>query len=58
MAHSLNLLVLAEGVEQEAQRALLLEQGCDQAQGYLFGRPMPADAFAALLPQVHLRKAG
>lgn len=50
MAHSLNLLVLAEGVEQEAQRTLLLEQGCDQAQGYLFGRPMPADAFATLLP--------
>jgi EAL domain-containing protein (putative c-di-GMP-specific phosphodiesterase class I) len=58
MAHSLNLLVLAEGVEQEAQRTLLLKQGCDQAQGYLFGRPMPADAFAALLPLVHLRKAG
>ena len=58
MAHSLNLLVLAEGVEQDAQRTLLLEQGCDQAQGYLFGGPMPADAFAALLPLVHLRKAG
>jgi len=58
MAHSLNLLVLAEGVEQEAQRTLLLEQGCDQAQGYLFGRPMPADAFAALLPLAHLHKAG
>jgi diguanylate cyclase (GGDEF)-like protein/PAS domain S-box-containing protein len=58
MAHSLNLLVLAEGVEQEAQRTLLLEQGCDQAQGYLFGRPMPADAFAALLPLAHLHKDG
>ena len=58
MAHSLKLFVLAEGVEQEAQRRLLLEQGCDQAQGYLFGRPMPADAFASLLPPVHLRKAG
>jgi len=57
MAHSLNLLVLAEGVEQEAQRTLLLEQGCDQAQGYLFGRPMPADEFASLLPPVHFRKA-
>ncbi|HXC67477.1 MAG TPA: EAL domain-containing protein, partial [Nitrospiraceae bacterium] len=58
MAHSLNLLVLAEGVEQEAQRTLLLELGCDQAQGYIFGRPMPEEAFAALLPPVHLRKAG
>jgi EAL domain-containing protein (putative c-di-GMP-specific phosphodiesterase class I) len=58
MAHSLNLLVLAEGVEQDAQRTLLLEQGCDQAQGYLFGRPMPADAFAALLQLAHLHKDG
>ena len=58
MAHSLKLFVLAEGVAQEAQRRLLLEQGCDQAQGYLFGRPMPAEEFASLLPPVHLRKAG
>jgi diguanylate cyclase (GGDEF)-like protein/PAS domain S-box-containing protein len=58
MAHSLKLFVLAEGVEQEAQRRLLLEQGCDQAQGYLFGRPMPADSFASLLPPIPLRKAG
>ena len=58
MAHSLKLFVLAEGVEQEAQRRLLLEQGCDQAQGYLFGRPMPADELASMLPPVHLRKAG
>ena len=56
MAHSLNLLVLAEGVEQEAQRTLLLEQGCDQAQGYLFGQPMPEDAFARMLQPIPLRK--
>lgn len=58
MAHSLKLFVLAEGVEQEAQRRLLHEQGCDQAQGYLFGRPIPANAFASLLPPVHVCKAG
>lgn len=58
MAHSLDLLVLAEGVEQEAQRVLLLAQGCDQAQGYLFGQPMPADIFAQSLPGGSLRKAG
>jgi diguanylate cyclase (GGDEF)-like protein/PAS domain S-box-containing protein len=57
MAHSLNLLVLAEGVEQEAQRTILLDEGCDYAQGYLFGRPMPADAFASLLSSHSLRKA-
>ncbi|HEY6262065.1 MAG TPA: EAL domain-containing protein [Nitrospiraceae bacterium] len=58
MAHSLSLQVLAEGVERETQRTVLLELGCDQAQGYIFGRPMPEEAFAALLPPVHLRKAG
>jgi diguanylate cyclase (GGDEF)-like protein len=57
MAHSLKLFVLAEGVEQEAQRRMLLEQGCDQAQGHLFGRPMPADKFASLLPSHSLRNA-
>ncbi|MDE3218843.1 MAG: EAL domain-containing protein, partial [Nitrospirota bacterium] len=57
MAHSLNLYVLAEGVEQEAQWRQLLNQGCDQAQGYLFGLPMPADEFASLLPPVYLREA-
>ena len=56
MAHSLGLSVLAEGVEQEVQRRILLEQGCDQAQGYLFGRPMPADEFAKLLSPVPLSK--
>jgi EAL domain-containing protein (putative c-di-GMP-specific phosphodiesterase class I) len=34
----------------------LLEQGCDQAQGYLFGRPMPADTFAQMLQPVPFRK--
>ncbi len=57
MAHSLNLFVLAEGVEQEVQRRMLLEQGCDQAQGHLFSRPMPADNFASLLPSHSLRNA-
>lgn len=58
MAHSLQLQVLAEGVEQEDQRAILLAESCDQAQGYLFGRPMPADEFARLLPSSRLPKAG
>jgi EAL domain-containing protein (putative c-di-GMP-specific phosphodiesterase class I) len=57
MAHSLNFLVLAEGVEREAQRTVLLDEGCDYAQGYLFGPPMPADKFASLLSSHSLRKA-
>ena len=58
MAHSLNLLVLAEGVEQEFQRTTLIEEGCDYAQGHLFGRPMPVDEFAEMLQSAPLRKAG
>jgi diguanylate cyclase (GGDEF)-like protein/PAS domain S-box-containing protein len=58
MAHSLQLEVLAEGVEDERQRSILLAEGCDQAQGYLFGRPMAAADFERLLPPVRLRQAG
>ncbi|SFU99215.1 putative bifunctional diguanylate cyclase/phosphodiesterase [Pseudoduganella namucuonensis] len=42
MARSLKLEVIAEGVETEAQRALLAKLGCRRYQGYLFGRPVPA----------------
>ncbi len=42
MAHALNLRVVAEGVETEAQRNLLLQLECDELQGYLFARPMSA----------------
>jgi len=45
MAHRLNLGVVAEGVETEAQAAALRDAGCDQAQGFLYARPLgPADA--------------
>jgi diguanylate cyclase (GGDEF)-like protein/PAS domain S-box-containing protein len=49
MAHSLNLKVIAEGVENEEQLEFLREQGCDQVQGYLMSAPVAADAFARLL---------
>ena len=49
MAHSLNLSVLAEGVETEGQLARLREEGCDEVQGYLFSRPVCAEDFEKLL---------
>jgi diguanylate cyclase (GGDEF)-like protein/PAS domain S-box-containing protein len=49
MAHKLGLKVIAEGVETEAQRKLLTEAYCDYAQGYLFSKPVPAEAFEELL---------
>ncbi|MCJ2074735.1 EAL domain-containing protein [Methylobacterium sp. E-016] len=41
------LSVIAEGIETEAEHACLRTEGCQEGQGYLFGKPMPADAFAA-----------
>jgi diguanylate cyclase (GGDEF)-like protein len=46
MAHSLGITVVAEGVENEGQFAVLRERGCDHAQGYWLGRPMPAAELA------------
>ena len=45
MAHELGMKVIAEGVETEQQRDLLLAAGCDYGQGYWFARPMPAADF-------------
>src|SRR3569833_1985762 len=53
MAHQLNIRVVAEGVETEAQLAFLQEQGCDEYQGYYFSRPLPAeDLSAQFFPRV------
>lgn len=54
MAHSLGLSVVAEGVERIEQLYLLRELGCDRAQGFLLGRPVPAAQFERLVPPVQV----
>lgn len=51
MAQNLNLNIIAEGVETEEQRQLLLEKGCAHFQGFLFGEPLPIEQFDELLKQ-------
>jgi diguanylate cyclase (GGDEF)-like protein/PAS domain S-box-containing protein len=55
MAHNLRFTVIAEGVETEQQVAFLRQHACDQAQGFLYGRPAPADQVRGrLAPAVRL----
>jgi len=49
MAHSMDMDVIAEGVETEEQRQLLFDEGCMHYQGYLFAKPVPIAQFEALL---------
>jgi diguanylate cyclase (GGDEF)-like protein/PAS domain S-box-containing protein len=51
MAHDLRLKVIAEGIETEEQRRFLVSKRCDEGQGYLFSRPMPADRFIGIARQ-------
>ncbi|MFN2443923.1 MAG: putative bifunctional diguanylate cyclase/phosphodiesterase, partial [Thermoanaerobaculia bacterium] len=56
IGHNLRLRIVAEGVELEAQRAFLVENGCDHMQGYLFHGPLPAARFERLLDERNRRE--
>jgi EAL domain-containing protein (putative c-di-GMP-specific phosphodiesterase class I) len=51
LSHQLHMRVIAEGVETEQQRSFLQQNGCDEVQGYLYGRPVTPQEIAALLPR-------
>jgi EAL domain-containing protein (putative c-di-GMP-specific phosphodiesterase class I) len=53
MAHTLNLSVVAEGVETLEQMRFLESEGCDELQGYLFSKPVPAEEIDKMLAQLN-----
>jgi len=56
LGHALNLKVIAEGVETDAQLRFLAKHHCDEVQGFYFGEPVAPDAFAKLLARSRSRK--
>lgn len=56
MGHSLNMRVVAEGVETQAQADFLRQLGCDEMQGYLLGRPMPGNELIEWLRQYQTKR--
>jgi diguanylate cyclase (GGDEF)-like protein len=56
LARSLNLPVLAEGVETEVQRLILNQDGCHQIQGYLIGKPLPIENYGAIVTSARTDK--
>ena len=57
LGHDLNMLVLCEGVETKEQEQLLLDNDCHYAQGFLFGKPMPAEEFFAFADNLQTESA-
>jgi diguanylate cyclase (GGDEF)-like protein/PAS domain S-box-containing protein len=57
LGHGLNLPIVAEGVETEAQLAFLARESCDEVQGFLLGRPGPISGFANLVGHAHVATA-
>jgi EAL domain-containing protein (putative c-di-GMP-specific phosphodiesterase class I) len=57
MGHNLGLLVVAEGVETDLQARLLRAEGCDEAQGYLYARPLPRHEFEQYMRATHFPAA-
>ena len=58
LGRSLGIAVTAEGVETDAQLRELLAEGCDAAQGFLFGRPVPDGQVAAVIEQLRAPALG
>jgi diguanylate cyclase (GGDEF)-like protein/PAS domain S-box-containing protein len=58
LAHALDLVAVAEGIESKAQLQTLRELGCDHAQGFLFARPGPAQEISDLLARTAVGSAG
>lgn len=54
LAHNLHLKVVAEGVETEEQRVFLHARACNEAQGYYYSKPVPAETAGTLLSQIKL----
>jgi EAL domain-containing protein (putative c-di-GMP-specific phosphodiesterase class I) len=56
LGHSLDVPILAEGVETKTQYDFLAQEGCDEVQGYLTGHPLPIEDYAELIGHPAIEK--